>query len=73
MAVRDKAADNHSVRPGQVWRDADPRGGPTFRIVSIESETHALVENVHGFRRRRRVQIARIPRRYELVTDAALA
>jgi hypothetical protein len=51
---------------GQVWRDMDPRGGPTFRIVNL-TDTHALVTDLHG-NRRRRIQRKRL-RRYQLIRD----
>lgn len=46
---------------GQIWSDKDPRGGPMFHIVAIDDE-HAIVENVHGYRRRRKILLRRFDR-----------
>lgn len=50
------------VRPGDVWKDRDPRGGPTIRVEQVcnstacpnqpEGEWHAHVTNVDGKRPR---------------------
>jgi len=37
MTTSDKV-DILPPRPGDIWRDLDPRGGPTFRVLAI-SET----------------------------------
>lgn len=57
---------------GQVWRDTDPRGGPTFRIVGIEGDVRipsgfAVVTDLLG-KRKRRIRLNRF-NRYELLTD----
>lgn len=31
------------VAPGQIWKDVDPRGGPTFRVVRVESNRAEIV------------------------------
>jgi hypothetical protein len=44
------------IRPGDIWRDLDPRGGPIFKIVegpSAAMPNGVLVENLNGKRRRR--------------------
>jgi hypothetical protein len=43
---------------GDVWRDLDPRGGPTFRVVEVGAAGGSLprrvtVEGLDGKRRRR--------------------
>lgn len=59
--------DLPDVRPGDVWKDNDPRGGPTFRVVEIcngdtgpcqprsmfAAKPHAHVTNLEGKRRRK--------------------
>lgn len=58
------------LRVGQVWADMDPRGGPTFRIVLL-TDSHAVVTDLHG-NRRRRIQRKRIKpgkRGYRLIRD----
>ncbi len=58
-----------SVQVGQVWRDRDPRGGPTFIVMSLTPDgQYARVENTSRPTRARRINVARIPRHYELVT-----
>lgn len=57
---------------GQVWRDLDPRGGPTFRIVGFEYQadhmrSYAVVTDMKG-KRKRRIRADRF-RRYELLTN----
>lgn len=49
-------ADRVEVRVGDVWRDLDPRGGPTFRVVEVDPPDlmpgRARVEGLDGKRPR---------------------
>jgi len=59
------------VKPGQVWKDNDPRTPRRLKVVSIEGE-YAVCENT-DLKRRTRVRLDRLkPGRtgYTLVYDS---
>lgn len=45
---------------GEVWQDKDPRGGPTFRVESVDDAEFgfAHVVNLNG-KRPRRIRLSR--------------
>lgn len=55
------------VRVGDVWKDRDKRGGPTFRVTAVLPQTgQVLVENTNGAARPRSIKLARFRSDYEL-------
>lgn len=49
------SANTYLVLPGDVWRDLDPRGGPTFKVLRTDGPfgRYATVVGLDGKRERR--------------------
>ncbi|MFI2078593.1 hypothetical protein [Streptomyces triculaminicus] len=50
-----------TIRPGQVYRSCDPRGGPRIRIRNYTpGQTHALVVDAATGKRFRQILVTRL-------------